>query len=149
MITNKEQFGFPGLDVKGITIHNTGNALSAYENYLLMMRSRDNAGTHYFVDGEEIIQAMPLDWCVYHTGMGIDWACKHTIAIEICYSRSILDLYMKSEKKAVELIKQLMEDYNIPIKRLYFHNDFNRTTYCPHRILDIYGSKAEFIRGYF
>lgn len=149
MIENKGQFGFPGLEIQGITIHNTGNELSAEENYDWMKHTTSSQGTHFFVDGDEIIQAMPLDWCVYHTGMGIDWACKHTIAIEICHSMSHLDTYLNAERKAVELVKRLMDEYHIPRSRIYFHNDFNRKTYCPHRALELYGSKKEFVRGYF
>lgn len=111
MIKNKEQFGFKGLKVKGITIHNTGNALSAQENYDIMATSKDSRGTHYFVDENEAIKAMPLNWCVYHTGMGIDWACKHTISIEIC--RSQHSSYLSAEQNAMRticlLVKILME----------------------------------------
>lgn len=148
MVTNKEQFGIPGLEVKGITIHNTGNSLSAKEICESLERSVFNNGAHYFVDDEETIQFMPLDWCVFHTGMGIDWACKHTIAIEICKSQSDLETYEKAQKRAIKLIKKLMKEYDIDTSKIYFHNDFKRTTYCPHRILDLYKTKKEFIRRY-
>lgn len=148
MIANKEQYGFPGLIVKGITIHNTGNNLKAYEIEGIMEATRDNNATHYLVDDREVIQVMPLDWCVYHTGMGIDWACKNTIAIEICCSQDTEDIYMKAQDRAVNLIKELMVQYDLNESNLYFHKDFNSKTYCPHRILSIYKTKENFIRGY-
>ena len=149
MIENKEQFGYPGLEVKGITIHNTGNALSAEECYSIMENSTDSRGTHYFVDEYEVIQAMPEDWCVYHTGMAKDWACKHTIAIEICRSQSDLQTYLKAERKAVRLIKKLLKKYNLTTKDIYFHKDFNSKTYCPHRIFEEYTTKKDWKARYF
>lgn len=148
MIENKEQFGFRGLKVHGITIHNTGNALSAQENYDIMASSKDNRGTHFFIDEKEVIQAMPLNWCVYHTGMGKDWGCRYTIAIEICRSQASNELYATAEEKAVEFIKYLMDRYELDPRSLYFHIDFNGQTYCPHRILDNY-TKPEWIERWF
>lgn len=149
MITNKEQFGFQGLTVKGITVHNTGSFLTAKECYEAMETAKNSRGTHYFVDCNEVIQAMPLDWCVYHTGMGVDWACKHTIAIEICQSLNDYETYMQAQNRAVELMKQLMEQYGLTTKNIYFHHDFRANTYCPHRILDMYGTKANWIKEVF
>lgn len=149
MIQNKEQYGFQGLDVKGITIHNTGNESKAWELEEIMETTMMNNATHYFVDDTEVIQVMPLDWCVYHTGMAVDWACKHTIAIEICRSQSDIQTYLKAEQRAVNLIKELMTTYNLDTSKIYFHKDFNSRTYCPHRILDLYKTKKEFLRRYF
>lgn len=149
MIENKEQFGFPGLEVKGITVHNTNNALSALENYAWVEQTKTSQGCHYFVDEYNVVQVMPLDWCVYHTGMGIDWACKHTIAIEICRSQSSEGTYLKAEQKAVNLIKDLMAQYGLTADDIYFHKDFRKQTYCPHRILDKYGNKAKWKERYF
>lgn len=136
MVDNKEQFGFRGISIKGICVHNTGNALSAQENYDLMATSKDNRGCHFFIDESEVIQAMPLNYCVYHTGMGIDWACKHTLAIEIARSQASDDLYAQAESNAVEYIKYLMDRYELTTDDIYFHHDFNQQTYCPHRIMD-------------
>lgn len=136
MIKNKEQFGFRGIKIRGICIHNTGNALTAQENYDIMASSSGNAGCHFFVDENKVIQAMPLNYCVYHTGMGKDWACRHCLAIEICRSRSSAELYAAAEANAVEFVKGLMERYSLSNEDLYFHIDFNERTYCPHRILD-------------
>ena len=116
MIENKEQFGIPGLTIRGITVHNTGNDLSAYENYEWMETTKTSAGTHFFVDETEVIQAMPLDWCVFHTGMGVDWACRNTIAIEICRSQSDRKVYRDAEDRAILLIKDLMEAFNLTNK---------------------------------
>lgn len=149
MVENKEQFGYYGLDVKGICVHNTGNTLSAGENYALMCNTKTSQGTHFFIDEHNVVQAMPLDWCVYHTGMANDWACKHTIAIEICRSQSQLETYKLAEENAVKYIKGLMREYGLDTKDIYFHIDFNQRTYCPHRILQDDGSKAVWKERYF
>lgn len=148
MIEKKEQYGIYGLDVKGITIHNTGNGLSAYQNYQYMENSSGSNGTHFLVDENEVIQCMPLDWCVFHTGMGYDWACKHTIAIEICRSTDS-ELYDRAEQRAIKLIKELMSQYGLDKNDLFFHQDFRTKTYCPHRILDTYKNKKTWIERYF
>ena len=135
MLKNKEQFGHAGLEVKGITIHNTGNTASARENYDWIEQTRMSTGTHYFVDEKETIEVLPLDWCCYHTGKGDDWACQHTIAIEICRSQNDAETYAAAEKRAVALIKKLMKQFKLTSDDIYFHNDFNRRAYCPHRIL--------------
>lgn len=143
---NYTQFGFEGLEVKGITIHNTGNNKSAKELKEWFNTTDTNQGCHYLVDDEEIIQIMPLDWCVYHTGKGLDFGNLHTIAIEICKSQSDLDTYLKAQEKALFLVKKLMDKYELTSDKVYFHNSFNERAYCPHRILSLYGSRKEFVR---
>lgn len=146
MIENMAQFGEKGIEIKGITIHNTGNDLSAKENYEWMAKTSTSQGTHYLVDESETIQCMPLDWHVWHTGKGRDFGSMNTLAIEICRSQSNLETYLKAQKRAFSLISQLMVWFNLSLNDLYFHNDFNNRTYCPHRILDLYGSKKNFIK---
>lgn len=143
---NKEQFGFKGLEVKGITLHNTGNNKSALELKKWMEETTSNQGCHFFVDDERVEQVMPLDWCVYHTGKGLDFGTMHTIAIEICKSQSDIETYKKAQARALELVATLMNVYDLTRDQVYFHHSFNERAYCPHRILDIYGSRAEFLR---
>lgn len=147
MISNKEQFGEKGMDVLGICIHNTGNSLSARENYQYMENTKLNLGTHFFVDDKEVIQAMPTNWKVWHTGKGRDWGNMHCIAIEICQSQS--PSYLKAQERAIQLIKELMDEFNLTVNDIYFHQDFNNQKYCPHKILDLYGNKKTFIKEVF
>ena len=139
------QYGRPRTEsVRGITIHNTGNSLSAKELEHIMSTTPNHYATHYFVDDVECIKVMPLDWGVWHTGKGFDMGNMRTIAIEICKSDSNEETYFKAQKRAIRLIKRLMKEYEITKDNIYFHNDFNNT-YCPHRILDIYKTKANFV----
>ena len=147
MISNMEQFGEKGIEIKGITIHNTGNDLSAKENYEWMAKTSTSQGTHYLVDESETIQCMPLDWHVWHTGKARDFGNMHTIAIEICSMRTIKDYY-KAQERAFSLIKELLEKYDLTFDDVYFHNDFDPKKYCPNRILDIYKNKSNFRKEY-
>lgn len=147
MIKNMDQFGYPGLEVKGITIHNTGRRESARELFNELKNSQVNQGCHFLIDETETIQMLPLDWCAYHTGKGKDWGNNHTIAIEICRSQNTSDLYFASQVRAIRKIKKLMNEYNLTTSDIYFHNDFSPRTYCPHKILETYGNKKNFIKG--
>lgn len=145
MIDKSKELQFSGgfLIPLGITIHNTNNEYNAQENYELMINSSYSYSVHFFVDSEIAIQAMPLDTQALHTGKAYDLGNKNTIAIEIC-SRGNNEEFEKTIKNTILIIELLKEKYgNLPI---YFHNDFDLLRYCPHRILDIYGSKKEFLR---
>lgn len=134
-------------EIKGIVIHNTGTDLSARQVFNYLNKSKLSNGCHYLIDYKEIIEVMPLNYSVYHTGKGNDWACKNTIAIEIV-SNIDNEKYLIGQQKAIELIKELMKEYNLTTNDLYFHNDF-ANVYCPSDILRIYGNKQNFIRKEF
>lgn len=144
------QYGKDGLVPKCITIHNTGNYDSSARQIFdyLNNECKTSQGCHYLIDDKDIIEVLPLTWKTYHTGKGEDYAFNNSIAIEIC-SNLDDDLYLQGQNKAVALIKQLMETYNIPKEEIYFHIDFNNTTYCPCNILDLYKTKENFLKKFF
>lgn len=144
-----ELFTDNNLEVKGITIHNTGTSESADDLANKMRNGKKTYLCHYIVDEREVIQITPEDVMSYHTGKGYDFGNRFTISIEICRSQSDLSLYLRAEKKAVVLIKTLLKKYNLTTDDIYFHRDFNQNTYCPHRILDYYGNKKNFIEKEF
>ena len=144
------QYGAKGLVVKGITIHNTNSTKSAEEiEKWLNNENKGSNGCHFLIDSREVRQVMPVDWKVWHTGKGNDVAFRNTLAIEICESQCDLDTYMLAQSRAIEYIKALMKEYELTTKDLYFHSDFNNQFYCPHRILQIYKTKENFIRKEF
>ena len=142
------QYGFPRSEseILGITIHETNNIektakdLEEYLNH----ECKTSQGCHYIVDNTEVVQIMPDDWAVYHTGKGKDFGCRYTLAVEICSSLSD-EKYYSAEDKAVELIKQLQERYHIKNDMIFFHQDFNDRTHCPNRILNKYGTSKNFV----
>lgn len=141
------QYGLPRTeDINCIVIHNTGNyEKSAKELYdYLENECTTTNGTHFLVDHNEVIQVAPLDWAIFNTGNGYDYSFHHSIAIEIC-SNNDDELYLQGQDKAIELIKELMNEYKIPRSEIYFHKDFAPNFYCPNDILRIYKTKKRFL----
>ena len=142
-----KQYGFERNeeDILGITLHETNNYnMNARElfNYLNDV-NKTSQGCHYLVDDEEIIEVMPLNYGVYHTGKGFDYGNKYTIAIEIV-SNINDNKYQMAQDKAVELIKTLMGEYAINYDGIFFHKDFNSIVLCPKTIIKKYGSAKRF-----
>lgn len=144
------QYGKDGLEPTCITIHNTGNYdMTAMELFdYLNNECLTSQGCHFLVDDKEIIEVMPLNWKTYHTGKGEDYAFNNSIAIEIC-SNLDDELYLKGQENAIRLIKNYMDKFDIPKDEIYFHIDFNPTTYCPCNILDLYKTKENFLNKFF
>lgn len=142
------QYGFPRekSEIQGICLHETGVYDLNAQQYcdFLDYENKSSEGCHYIVDKDEVVQVMPDDWSVYHTGKGIDWGCKHTIAIQLTSYFADHDYY-SAEDRAVKLIKQLQRAYHIPDDMLFFHNDFDQKSHCPNRILNEYGSTKTFV----
>lgn len=143
-----EQYGFPREvgDIQGITIHETNNYQMDAEELEEYMNTKQKTsqGTHYFVDWNEVRQVMPLDYAVYHTGKGKDWGCRYTIAIEIVDNLQD-ELFERAVDNAIALIKSLQSEYAISNEMIYFHNDWDNKTYCPHKILDDYKTSKNFV----
>ena len=140
------QYGFPReKDIEGITIHETGAVWNAkdLEDYL-NNECKTSQGCHYIVDSSEVIQAMPDDWAVWHTGKGKDFGCQYTLAIEICSNLND-ELFEEAVGRAISLVYSLQKKYRIPTENIFFHNDFNNRTYCPKTLLDRYGSSKGFV----
>ena len=143
-----DQYGFPRTaeDILGITIHETGNYdMNAQELFdWLNDENKTSQGCHYICDDTQTIQVMPENWAVFHTGKGYDWGNRYTIAIEIV--SSIDDTkYQGAQDRAVALIKQLQNTYNIPNDMVFFHRNFDPVVYCPQTILNRYGCVNRFI----
>lgn len=147
-----KQFGKEGLIPIAITIHNTRNYDMSAEDLLNYLNENsktvNSAGCHYFADYKGIVEVMPLNWKVYHTGQAEDWAFNNSIAIEIC-SNLNNSLYLQGQDNAIKLIKELMKKYNLSNDDIYFHQDFESRMYCPCNILDLYGNKKNFLKKFF
>ncbi len=145
MIESKFNLQFSGGNMipKGIVLHNTNNNYGAIENYELMIKSDKEYSAHFFIDAIEVIQALPLDVQAFHTGKAYDEGNKSTIAIEMC-SKGNESEFEETIKNTVLIIQMIREKLGtLPI---YYHNDFDNQAYCPHRLLDQYKSKENFLR---
>lgn len=140
-----KQYGLPNATIQGIVIHNTNNQFKSAEQ-LEEWLSKNNysSGCHFLIDHKEVRQIMPTDWSVWNTGDGFSFGNLHCIAVEIC-SNPNTELYLQGQARAVELIKELMTEFSLTEKDIYFHRDFQPNINCPAQILKLYGSKAKFL----
>lgn len=119
-----------------IVVHNTANDASARNEIAYMTNNDYETSFHYAVDDKEIVQGLPLDRNGWHSSDGNGKGNREGIAIEICYSKSGGDRFIKAEKNAVDLIVYLLKKYNWGIDRVTKHQDYCGK-YCPHRTLDM------------
>lgn len=123
-----------------IVVHNTANDASASNEVKYMHRDKSNGvqvSYHYAVDDKQIVQALPEDRNGWHAGDGRNGkGNREGIGIEICYSKSGGDRFIKAEENAVELIVDILKRYGWGIDKVTKHQDYSGK-YCPHRTLDM------------
>ena len=120
-----------------IVVHNTANDATARNEIAYMTNNNNETSFHYAVDDKEIVQGLPLDRNGWHASDGNGKGNREGIAIEICYSKSGGDRFIKAEQNAVDLIVYLLKKYNWGIDRVTKHQDYGNHKYCPHRTLDM------------
>ena len=127
---------------EGITIHNTANDASAKNEISYMITNNNQVSYHFAVDDVRAVQGMPLDRNAWHAGDGgSGYGNRKTIGIEICYSKSGGDRFLKAEQNAAELTARLMLQYGwgadkVNTKAINTHQS-RSGKYCPHRTLDM------------
>ena len=121
-----------------IVIHNTANDASAENEIAYMHRNSNQTSFHFAVDDKEIVQGIELNRNAWHASDGNGKGNREGIAIEICYSKSGGERWLKALDNAAELTAKLLKDYGWGIDRVTKHQDYSGK-HCPHRILDEYG----------
>ena len=125
---------------EAIAVHNTANDASADAEIKYMHKTKEQGGRqvsyHYAVDDIEAVQGLKENRNGFHAGDGNGKGNRKTIAIEICYSKSGGDRFIKAEQNAVELIVDILKRYGWGIDKVTKHQDYNGK-YCPHRTLDL------------
>lgn len=120
-----------------IVVHNTANDAPAKNEIAYMIRNDNQVSFHYAVDDVEVVQGIPENRNAWHSGDGGNGkGNREGIAIEICYSKSGGDKFIKAEQNAVELIVDILKRYGWGIDKVTKHQDYNGK-YCPHRTLDM------------
>ena len=124
--TNKKQY---------ITVHQTGNtskgADAGAHARLQANGNNRNASWHYQVDDKEIIQSFSDDAQCWHAGDGKGPGNLHSIGIELCINSD--GDYKKTLENGAELVRHLMDKYNIPIINVKQHNHWSGKN-CPAQI---------------
>ncbi|MBT2577382.1 N-acetylmuramoyl-L-alanine amidase [Bacillus sp. ISL-8] len=119
-----------------VTFHNTYNDASALNERNNVANNSTGTSFHIAVDDKEAIQLISFNRNAWHAGDGTNGrGNRHSIGVEICYSKSGGERYRKAELNAIKVIRKLMDTFNIPISKVKTHQERNGK-YCPHRMLD-------------
>lgn len=119
-----------------IVVHNTANDATARNEIDYMTRNNDETSFHYAVDDKEIVQGIEENRNSWNAGDGNGKGNREGIAIEICYSKSGGERFLKAEDNAASLIADILKRYGWGIDRVTKHQDYSGK-YCPHRTLDM------------
>lgn len=126
-----------GNSIKYLVIHDTGNANKgagalAHRNYV--ENNARGASAHYFVDDKVIVQYVGDSLSAGSVGDGkgkYGITNANSLSIEMCINADAD--YAKTYKNTVELTKNLMKKFNIPIDRVVRHYDASRKS-CPNHM---------------
>ena len=120
-----------------IVVHNTANDATARNEIAYMTNNDYETSFHYAVDDKEIVQGIEENRNSWNAGDGNGKGNREGIAIEICYSLSGGERFIKAEQNAVDLIVDILKRYGWGIDRVTKHQDYGNHKYCPHRTLDM------------
>lgn len=116
-----------------IVVHDTGNpGATAYNHYQYFNGGNRGASAHYFVDDKDIIQIINDYDAAWHCGDGngiYGITNFNSIGIEMC----LTDNMDKVTASTVDLIVELMQEWDIPIERVVRHYDASRKS-CPNHM---------------
>lgn len=120
-----------------IVIHNTANDAAAANEIKYMQSNPAQVSFHFAVDDAEAVQGIELWRNAWHAGDGASGkGNREGIAIEICYSKSGGERFIKAEENAAELTAKLLVDFGWGMDKVTKHQDYSGK-YCPHRTLDM------------
>lgn len=135
-ITNRNRTISNGRAIKYIVIHFVGAVSSAKANSNYFKNTYRGASAHYFVDDGSIYQVVEDKDVAWHCGAN---SYKHkncrnsnSIGVEMCCFKngSKIDINENVVNRTIELTKELMTKYNIPIENVIRHYDVTGKA-CP------------------
>lgn len=140
MLVDKSKYNIKcpySMTPKFIIVHNTENDASADNEISYMRNNNDEVSFHIAVDDKEAVQGIPFNRNSWNAGDGGKGkGNRHGIAIEICYSKSGGERFIKAEQNAAKLIAQLLKERGWDIGKVTKHQDYSGK-YCPRRTLDM------------
>ena len=119
-----------------VVVHNTANDAPAANEIAYMLRNDSEVSFHYAVDDQEVVQGIPENRNTWNAGDGNGKGNREGIAVEICYSLSGGERFMKAEENAAEFIASILKRYGWGMDKVTKHQDYNGKK-CPHRTLDL------------
>lgn len=118
-------------------VHNTYNDAPAKNEVSYMIRNNNKVSFHWAIDDVEAIQGLPEDRSAFASGDGGKGQGNlYGIHVEICYSKSGGDKFIKAEQNAAKFIADGLKAHGWGIDKVKKHQDFT-DKYCPHRTLDM------------
>lgn len=124
------------MEAEFITLHNTANDASANNEVAYMNRNNNQVSYHYAVDDIEVVQAVLTSRNAWHCGDGGNGkGNRKSIGVEICYSKSGGERYVKAEALAIKFVAQLLHERKWGVDRVKPHHIWSGKN-CPHRIRD-------------
>lgn len=119
-------------DIRYIVCHDTGNVTDSDEgNANFFNTGNRGASAHLFVDDDSITQVVEFNEGSWHCGDGggaYGITNHNSIGIEMCRVNN--NVTAKTEQNTLELVKFLMNKFNIPLERVVRHYDASRKP-CP------------------
>lgn len=119
-----------------LVVHNTANDASAMSEISYMLGNNKEVSFHFAVDDYRVVQGIETNRNAWNAGDGHGKGNMQGIAIEICYSKSGGDRFIKAEQNAAKFIAQLLKERGWGIDKVTKHQDYSGK-YCPHRTLDM------------
>ena len=145
LLSNKSNYGSTRSvsTIKYLVLHYTGNKTDkAISNAKYFKNNNVGASAHYFVDKTEIYQSVPDNCIAWHCGGNKYPSCatsgggkmynivtnKNSIGVELCSDNG--QFHKDTLDNAEELVKYLMQKYNIPATNICRHFDVTGKS-CP------------------
>lgn len=118
-----------------IVIHYVGAVSSAYNNTVYFKSAYRGASATYFVDDNSIWQCVEEKDSAWHCGASLYYngaRNSNSIGIEMCCfnNKGKLDISEKTINNTIELVKDIMKRYSIPVENVVRHYDVTRKV-CP------------------
>jgi N-acetylmuramoyl-L-alanine amidase len=122
--------------IEYIVIHYVGAVSSALNNAKYFKSTYRGSSAHYFVDEKDIYRVVADKDNAWHCGASRYKHAKcrnsNSIGIEMCCFKNdnVIDISEKVVGRTIELTKELMAKYNIPIENVLRHYDVTGKN-CP------------------
>ena len=137
LLTKRNYTSMSNKQNKYIVIHYVGAVSSAFNNAKYFETTYRGASAHYFVDEKDVYQVVREKDASWHCGSNKykhpDCRNNNSIGIEMCCYKNTngqIDVSEIVENRTVELVKELMAKYDIPVENVLRHYDITGKN-CP------------------
>lgn len=134
---NRANYGGLRQKVEYLVVHYTaGSNDTAENNGAYFAREYTGTSAHYFVDETTVVCSVPEEYAAWHCGADVyrhsDCRNHNSIGVEICtkIENGVYSFSPQALALAAQLLRQLMEKYQIPQDRVLRHYDVTGKT-CP------------------